>query len=424
MSTHLIRALNAVDWDLVDARPATGFPHWYPATFPRELPEALIQILTVPGDLVFDPYGGAGSTASAALRNGRRIFTTDLNLVANLATYVRSGFDFLVLQQPDYAWYVLDRVDELLNHADLSAVSASLFPAGQTSTITDWLSQYMRPTPEVMLKLFMEHGPPQWDALQPWYHTNTLKDIKRLHKRLLDSDLPAFDQLVVLLMVSAVLRTASSQTKSWGHVADNAFPCKLVERPFYGLCRRWLSRLGGALRSIGQCETKRPTRQVKCWILNYDWSTPITSRVWPKGKPTLLVTSPPYCGAIDYTYGQRLSLYLFGRNSEEIACLASREIGARRRRSGAAQERRWTEQITEALDWQVSEVCPGGFAALVVPHKESRAQNGVFAIDAMMQQLQWRKLLQHDRSIRQARTRHSWTSIKRETLLVYQSPGE
>ncbi|GAB4154238.1 MAG: hypothetical protein Tsb009_30840 [Planctomycetaceae bacterium] len=76
------------------------------------------------------------------------------------------------------------------------------------------------------------------------------------------------------------------------------------------------------------------------------------------------------------------------------------------------------------MDWQVSEVCPGGFAALVVPHKESRAQNGVLAIDTMMQQMQWRKLLQRDRSIRQSRTRHSWTSIKRETLLVFQSPKE
>ena len=422
MSTHLIRALNAVDWDFSDARAATGFPHWYPATFPRELPEALIQVLTVPGDLVFDPYGGAGSSASAALRNGRRIFTTDLNPIGNLATYVRSGFELLMLQQPDHAIDILERVDDLLNRMNRSAATPSLFPAGQPSTTAGCLSKHMRPTPQVMLKFFLEHGPPHWDALQPWYHPHTLKDIKKLHKGLLGGDLPAFDQLVASLMVSAVLRTSSSQAKSWGHVADNAFPSKLVERPFYGLCRRWLSRLAGALRSTHSHGNINSTRQVNCWVLNHDWSTPVPHRERPRSKSTLLVTSPPYCGAIDYTYGQRLSLYFFGRSSEEIAALASQEIGARRRRSGATQERRWTEQITEALSWQVSEVCPGGFAALVVPHKESRAQNGVFAIDAMMQQMHWRKLIQSDRSIRQARTRHSWTSIKRETLLVYQSP--
>ncbi len=424
MSSHLIRALNAVDWDFADASPATGFPHWYPATFPRELPEALIQILTDPGDLIFDPYGGSGSSASAALRNGRRILTTDLNLVANLATFVRSGFELCAMQHPDHAWGVIERVDSLLDDVDPDTASASLFPAAQSSTTTDWLSRYMRPTPEKMLKLFLDHGPPQWDDLEPWYHARTLKNIKRLHKGVIDSTLPAFDRLVASLMISAVLRTASSQTKSWGHVADNVFPSELVERPIYRLCRRWLSTVGSALRSTGLSKTTRSTRKVDCWILNYDWSSPKPSRVWPKAKPQLLVTSPPYCGAIDYMYGQRLSLYFFGRSNDEISELVTQEIGARRRRSGPAQERRWTEQITEALDWQVSKVNPGGFAALLVPHKESREQNGVFAIDSMMQQLQWRKLLERDRSIRQSRTRHSWTSIKRETLLVYQSPEE
>ena len=156
----------------------------------------------------------------------------------------------------------------------------------------------------------------------------------------------------------------------------------------------------------------------------YDWSNPSSVREWPRSKPKLLITSPPYCGAIDYTYGQRLSHYLFGRTSADISKLASQEIGARRRRSSATQEQRWTKQITEALSWQIAEVIQGGFMALVVPHKESRASNGVFAIDTMMQQLHWKKLLQIDRSIRQAHTRHSWTSIKQETLLVYQAPGK
>ena len=200
-------------------------------------------------------------------------------------------------------------------------------------------------------------------------------------------------------------------------------PSLLIAR-FYGLCRRWLSRLGSDLRYPNTRKIPHSRNRVNCWILNHDWSTSEPSREWPRIKSKLLVTSPPYCGAIDYTYGQRLSLYFFGRSNDEIAALASREIGARRRRSGAAQELRWTEQITEALESQVSQVCAGGFMALVVPHKESREQNGILAIDSMMQKMQWRKLLQRDRSIRQARTRHSWTSIKRESLLVYQSPEE
>ena len=83
-----------------------------------------------------------------------------------------------------------------------------------------------------MVMLYLQQNPPQWEELRPWYHRQTLRDIQRLHNLLLNSDLPAFDKLIVALMTSAVLRTASSQTKSWGHVADNAFPSELIERPF------------------------------------------------------------------------------------------------------------------------------------------------------------------------------------------------
>ena len=111
---------------------------------PRELPEAFIQILTEPGDLIFDPYGGAGSSASAALRNSRRILTTDLNLVANLATYVRSGFELLTQQLPDQVMKLLDSVDEFLKKADRNTFSNGLFPPAQTRFITEWLSKFMR----------------------------------------------------------------------------------------------------------------------------------------------------------------------------------------------------------------------------------------------------------------------------------------
>ena len=43
----------------------------HPAPFPVELPERLIELYTYEGDLVLDPFMGAGTTAVAALRRGR-----------------------------------------------------------------------------------------------------------------------------------------------------------------------------------------------------------------------------------------------------------------------------------------------------------------------------------------------------------------
>jgi adenine-specific DNA-methyltransferase len=44
----------------------------HPCQFPTELIERLILSMTVPGDLVLDPYGGVGTAVVAAVLNGRR----------------------------------------------------------------------------------------------------------------------------------------------------------------------------------------------------------------------------------------------------------------------------------------------------------------------------------------------------------------
>jgi len=50
----------------------------HPCQFPIELVERLVLALTRPGDRVFDPYGGVGSTILAAVLNGRRGIMAEL----------------------------------------------------------------------------------------------------------------------------------------------------------------------------------------------------------------------------------------------------------------------------------------------------------------------------------------------------------
>ena len=63
-------------WEIAAAS-ATRVGH--PAPFPVELPKRLIEQHTSLGDLVLDPFMGAGTTAVAALRTGRHYlgFDTD-----------------------------------------------------------------------------------------------------------------------------------------------------------------------------------------------------------------------------------------------------------------------------------------------------------------------------------------------------------
>lgn len=52
----------------------------HPATFPTEIPKRLTKLFSFWGETVLDPFGGVGSTAVAAIREGRRAICIDQNL--------------------------------------------------------------------------------------------------------------------------------------------------------------------------------------------------------------------------------------------------------------------------------------------------------------------------------------------------------
>lgn len=58
--------------DTWEIRPESARAVGHPAPFPPELPRRLIELFTYRGDVVLDPFMGAGSTAVAAVQTGRR----------------------------------------------------------------------------------------------------------------------------------------------------------------------------------------------------------------------------------------------------------------------------------------------------------------------------------------------------------------
>lgn len=58
----------------------------YLAMFPLEVPEKFIREYTKEGDLIFEPFSGRGTTNIAAIKNGRRVISTDLSPLAFVLT--------------------------------------------------------------------------------------------------------------------------------------------------------------------------------------------------------------------------------------------------------------------------------------------------------------------------------------------------
>lgn len=71
-------------YDIWELAPESARKVGHPAPFPVELPRRFIELYTYEGDLVLDPFMGAGSTAVAAVQEGRHFvgFDTDPDYVA------------------------------------------------------------------------------------------------------------------------------------------------------------------------------------------------------------------------------------------------------------------------------------------------------------------------------------------------------
>jgi DNA modification methylase len=70
--------------DVWEIRPERARRVQHPAPFPVELPERLIRLYTYVDDVVLDPFLGSGSTAVAAVKNGRHYvgYDTDPGYIA------------------------------------------------------------------------------------------------------------------------------------------------------------------------------------------------------------------------------------------------------------------------------------------------------------------------------------------------------
>jgi adenine-specific DNA-methyltransferase len=65
-------------WDIPNVKSNHVEKTIHPCQFPIELVERLVLSMTNPGDKVFDPYMGVGSTVVAALKNNRHGYGCDV----------------------------------------------------------------------------------------------------------------------------------------------------------------------------------------------------------------------------------------------------------------------------------------------------------------------------------------------------------
>ncbi len=413
IAPEIARTLRAIDWDF--ATPRSGYsppPHWYPGTFVPALSDALIEALTPKGAHVFDPYSGIGTTAWSAIRMGRTSTIADVNPVALLVGYVTTSLLALARSKPAMARGAIGAVGRLIGRNE--DLFGGLTVEANEDRIEAAIASISSPAPAELLTSLVA-AETNWDALKPWIAPETLSEIRAALKSIDRSGSP-FLRLLGLCMVSAVARSVCSQHASWGHIADNVRPRELKTQSLHAATSRWLRR---AMTFVAQpmlpsANEKEAETRVK--VVKRNWSAPGNEG---PGSADLLLTSPPYADAIDYTLSQRLSLYLLGYDDDAVLRLVAEEIGARRKRFKSVSRTQWSAQLCGALKEQVTWLKPTGTICLVLPHKDSGRSVGEDGLKASLLEDGWTIFFERDRSIHQSHTRQSWTSIKKETILAF-----
>lgn len=412
------RQLEVIDWDFPVSQPGeTKLCHWYPGTFPSQLPATLIQALSVPGEIVFDPYSGAGTTASEAIRLGRKALVVDINPIGVLASYPICALIILKRVSPAKLDLFFDFFFRLLSTQPGDLIDTVDLEKEFFSEIDALFDKYMRPTSEKLLNDIRRKEESSVVDLSKWIEKETLDQLLDLKRSVAQKCHGKFSLLFLELIISANLRALCSQTKSWGHIADNVFPKEFAKKDVPFQLRKWMKRLLNNLKRV-QLENTGALKGIQYWANIHDWTSKSTVRMKPNRPVDLIITSPPYGDAIDYILAQKLSLFYFGYEEHDIQELCMKEIGARRKRLKVDSRKRWANEMTEAAIKQ-SQYLSGGPFVSILPHKNHGREIGIRTMAEGLGESGWKKIFEIDRSINQKKTRQSWTSIKQETICVF-----
>lgn len=304
----VVEALKNINWNFSDYN-STKYPldinsiPWYPATFIPPIPKCLIALLTRPGQVVLDPFGGKGTTAVETVKQNRIPIYNDLNPFAA-------------------------EVTQAIFHAMIICLEDS----GALNSEEDELEQSVLKLDELESFVY-EHGISK-DVFE-WYDHNTLCEILsivNMMNKSSDCNVPIY--FVRKLALSSILKQASSQPGHFTYITDNCKPGMLVYKNAKKMYLERVQQIVLAVQDMNkQYLLTNPDRQLS--------SIAQTAKIvagdarnldWVKNESVnLVLTSPPYLCAQDYIKTMRL-IHLFFPNPEGFNNTVKNEIGSRSKR--------------------------------------------------------------------------------------------
>lgn len=323
--------LQAVDWAFTDDD--TGYlthdVHPYPAKFIPQIPARLIDRLSLPGDLVCDPFGGSATSAVEAVRKGRRAVSFDANPLSQLIGKVKTGF----LDEP--ARISLEQLS--------AAIEGHISAYGAASA--NW-SEVLRSTYRDFV--------PDIPNIEKWFSDNAIGELA-LVRCLIERITCGVAKDAALVALSRIIVRVSNQESETRYVSEpKASPPTLALRAFCESLRTVRRRLHSAADTLQYADASFCIGDSR-----HDLKDGL-----PESSVDLIVTSPPYPNATDYHLYHRFRLFWLGYDPRALGRI---EIGShlRHQRNGSGFEE-YKSDMAQVLAGCSFVLQPGRYAVFIV----------------------------------------------------------
>ena len=295
-----------LDFHGSDGRHSTHGWHPFPAKFPPQLPGYFIERLSKPGEVVFDPMFGSGTTILEAVRLRRNAIGCDIDPLARLIAEAKlSQISPVPALRLGGAVVSKARRSCALERPRLEDALAERF-SGKTRSFVDY---WFRPTTQLELVALLEA---------------------------IDSCAPAGTRQFLHMVLSSTIIAKSggvSLARDLAHTRPHRVPDKKPVCAF----DEFAKRLKIVLASGGQ-----PESTAEAHIL----ARSAENTGLPAESVDLVVTSPPYANnAIDYMRAHKFSLVWLGWKIEELTNIRAHCLG-----HDAKAERDWPDLPAQCED--------------------------------------------------------------------------
>lgn len=324
----LIDKLKSIDWSFTDFNTQyfSHNLHPYPAKFIPQIPYHLIRILSKPGEKVFDPFGGSGTTALEAILAKRQAISSDINPVSQIVGKAKT--------------LTLSREEE----DALTSFCEDLF--------------LFNIHPNEIIDLYNKHHDaiigyiPQIPNLEKWFHPNVIRELAILKWKI--SNLSSENcKTLSLAVFSKIIVKASFQDSETRYVSkfreiECGYTLKLFSSELISVVKKLKS--AGPIKNFADAEF---------YVSDIRFEKPVQDN-----SIDLIVTSPPYPNATDYHLYHRFRIFWLG---EDPVDLGKKEIGSHlRHQKESTGIDNYIEEMKLSLINMYSVLRPGRFAVLVV----------------------------------------------------------